>query len=59
MAGVNPCGEILLDSKGVCNLTTINTFAYVDENGVLDEAGLLEAQRLSSSAAYRMTCVEL
>ena len=59
MAGVNPCGEILLDSNGVCNLTTINTFAYVDENGVLDEAGLLEAQRLSARAAYRMTCVEL
>lgn len=60
MAGVNPCGEILLDSNGVCNLTTVNVYAFVDpETGVLDEDGLLEAQRLSARAGYRMTCVEL
>lgn len=58
MAGVNPCGEILLDSNGVCNLTTVNVYAFV-KDGVLDEAGLLEAQRLSARAGYRMTCVEL
>jgi len=57
--GVNPCGEILLDSRGVCNLTTINTFAFVQEDGSLDRKGLMEAQRLSVRAAYRMTCVEL
>ncbi|NLB33110.1 MAG: ribonucleoside-triphosphate reductase, adenosylcobalamin-dependent, partial [Tissierellia bacterium] len=59
MNGVNPCGEILLDNKGLCNLTTINVFSFVDENGNLDEKGLLNAQRLSARAAYRMTCVEL
>ncbi|MCT4593329.1 MAG: ribonucleoside-triphosphate reductase, adenosylcobalamin-dependent [Anaeromicrobium sp.] len=59
MNGVNPCGEILLDSQGLCNLTTINVFAFVDDNGKLDIDGLLEAQRLSVRAAYRMTCVEL
>ena len=59
MNGVNPCGEILLDSKGVCNLTTINVFAFVNPDGTLDQEGLLEAQRLSARAAYRMTCVEL
>lgn len=57
--GVNPCGEILLDNKGLCNLTTINVFAFVDETGKLDEKGLLRAQRLSARAGYRMTCVEL
>lgn len=57
--GVNPCGEILLDNKGLCNLTTINVFAFVRENGTLDEKGLLHAQRLSARAGYRMTCVEL
>lgn len=57
--GVNPCGEILLDNKGLCNLTTINVFAFVDENGKLDVQGLLKAQRLSARASYRMTCVEL
>ncbi|MBQ2084129.1 MAG: ribonucleoside-triphosphate reductase, adenosylcobalamin-dependent, partial [Firmicutes bacterium] len=57
--GVNPCAEILLDSKGLCNLTTVNCMGFVDENGVLDKAALLEAQRLSARAGYRMTCTEL
>lgn len=59
MNGVNPCGEILLDSKGLCNLTTINAYEFVKNDGTLDEKGLLEAQRLSVRAGYRMTCVEL
>lgn len=59
MNGVNPCGEILLDSQGLCNLTTVNVFAFVKEDGSLDEKELLEAQRLSARAGYRMTCVEL
>ena len=56
--GVNPCAEILLDSKGLCNLTTVNVMAFV-KDGVLDHAGLMEAQRLSTRAGYRMTCTEL
>ncbi len=59
MHGVNPCGEILLDSKGLCNLTTLNVLAFVTEEGGIDLPALLEAQRLSARAAYRMTCVEL
>ncbi|MFZ5353590.1 MAG: ribonucleoside-triphosphate reductase, adenosylcobalamin-dependent [Bacillota bacterium] len=59
MNGVNPCGEILLDSKGLCNLTTLNVYAFVRPDGTLDEKELLEAQRLSVRAGYRMTCVEL
>lgn len=56
--GCNPCGEILLDSHGLCNLTTVNVMSFV-EDGVLDEKRLLEAQRLSARAGYRMTCREL
>ncbi|MDO5134589.1 MAG: ribonucleoside-triphosphate reductase, adenosylcobalamin-dependent [Eubacteriales bacterium] len=56
--GCNPCGEILLDSHGLCNLTTLNTMAFV-KDGVLDEEGILEAQRLSARAGLRMTCREL
>lgn len=56
--GVNPCGEILLDSKQNCNLTTVNVYSFV-EDGVLDREGLLEAQRLSARAGYRMTFLEL
>nr|WP_204402465.1 ribonucleoside-triphosphate reductase, adenosylcobalamin-dependent [Alkaliphilus hydrothermalis] len=59
MKGVNPCGEILLDSKGLCNLTTINVYAFVTDDGNLNIEGLMEAQRLSVRAGYRMTCVEL
>ncbi|MDO4272562.1 MAG: ribonucleoside-triphosphate reductase, adenosylcobalamin-dependent [Eubacteriales bacterium] len=56
--GCNPCGEILLDSHGLCNLTTLNVMAFVN-NGKLDEEGLLEAQKLSAKAGLRMTCREL
>jgi ribonucleoside-diphosphate reductase alpha chain/ribonucleoside-triphosphate reductase len=58
-AGVNPCAEILLDSKGLCNLTTVNVMAFIDEDGTLNRDGLLDAQRLSARAAFRMTCTEL
>lgn len=56
--GCNPCGEILLDSHGLCNLTTLNVMGFV-EGDKLDEKALLEAQRLSARAGYRMTCREL
>ena len=56
--GCNPCGEILLDSHGLCNLTTVNVMAFV-KDGKLDEEALLEAQRLSARAGLRMTCREL
>lgn len=56
--GVNPCAEILLDSKGLCNLTTLNVMAFV-KDGELDRVGMMEAQKLSARAGYRMTCTEL
>lgn len=56
--GVNPCAEILLRDRGLCNLTTLNVAAFV-KDGRLDLEGLLEAQRLSVRAGIRMTCLEL
>ncbi|MDR1571894.1 MAG: ribonucleoside-triphosphate reductase, adenosylcobalamin-dependent [Clostridiales Family XIII bacterium] len=56
--GVNPCAEILLDSKGLCNLTSVNVMAFAS-GGELDRDGLLAAQRLSARAGYRMTCAML
>lgn len=56
--GCNPCGEILLDSHGLCNLTTVNVMAFV-KNGRLDEQALLEAQKMSARAGMRMTFREL
>lgn len=55
--GGNPCMEILLDDKGMCNLTEIVPLGFV-ENGILDEDALYEAQRLSARMGYRMTCVD-
>lgn len=57
--GLNPCVEIILFSKNVCNLTTINVSAFVKEDGTLDEEGLLEAQRLSAHIGLRMTLATL
>ena len=56
--GVNPCAEILLDSRGVCNLTSLNVMSYVDEEGKLDKEGMFEAQKLSARAGYRMALIE-
>lgn len=57
--GINPCAEILLHSKGVCNLSTINAMGFVNEDGTLDVLGLIEAQRLSTRIGIRMTLVKL
>lgn len=57
--GLNPCVEIILHSKNVCNLTTVNVSAFVKEDNTLDLEGLLEAQRMSARIGLRMTLVEL
>lgn len=57
--GLNPCVEILLFSKNVCNLTTVNLTAFVNDDGTLDEAGLLQAQRDSARMGLRMTLADL
>lgn len=63
--GLNPCAEILLDSYGVCNLTTINVTAFVKKIDTdteayrLDYSGLMEAQALSVRAGLRMTCLNM
>lgn len=56
--GCNPCGEILLQSKQCCNLTTNNLEAFVTGN-VLDRESLLEVIKLSTRVAIRMTLVEV
>lgn len=59
-AGMNPCAEISLQSKGVCNLTTVNVMAFVDqEKRVLKIDELLNAQKMSARAGLRMTLVKL
>lgn len=52
--GLNPCVEIILDSYGVCNLTTLNLAAQWDS-----EEELLAAQALSARAGLRMTLADM
>lgn len=57
------CGEVLLPSNAVCNLTTINLTQFV-ERGKRGESAvkwseLKKAIRLSARAGYRMTCLNL
>jgi ribonucleoside-triphosphate reductase len=56
--GVNPCGEILLDSKQQCNLTTVNLCAFSGPEG-FDLAAAQQAQALSARAGLRMTLIDL
>ncbi len=56
--GGNPCMEILLDSRGMCNLTTVNVASFVKNDKTLDCEGLYEAQKLSAKAGYRMSLVD-
>lgn len=61
--GLNPCVEIILDSYGVCNLTTINVTQFIIDNGdgtySLDLEGLKEAQVLSARIGLRQTLATL
>ncbi|MDH2332470.1 ribonucleoside-triphosphate reductase, adenosylcobalamin-dependent [Paenibacillus polymyxa] len=57
--GLNPCAEILLDSYGVCNLTTVNMTAFVRGDATFDWDALKEAQALSARCGMRMTLAEL
>lgn len=60
--GLNPCAEILLDSYGVCNLTTVNMVEFVSEVSgeyYINVPELIEAQKRSARAGLRMTLAEL
>lgn len=52
--GSNPCGEILLPSKGFCNLVEVDIGKFKG-----DSAGLHTAYHLIARANYRQTCVDL
>lgn len=61
--GLNPCVEIILFSKNVCNLTTLNIIKFIktDVNGnkYLDLEDLLDSQRMSARIGMRMTLITL
>lgn len=55
----NPCFEIMLRDRGVCNLTEVNLMGFVNSDGTFDRAEMMEAQRLSGIIGYRMATIEL
>lgn len=56
---VNPCCEIMLPNKAVCNLTNINVSKFIDKRGNVMVSQLKEACKLSARACYRLTEPEL
>lgn len=57
--GLNPCAEILLQSKQHCNLTAINMMAFVNENGNIDYDDMERAQELATYMAFIISMQEL
>ena len=57
--GGNPCFEILLRDRGVCNLTEINLMGFTRSDGTYDKEEMLKAQRYSALMGYRMATTEL
>lgn len=58
--GLNPCAEILLDNRGVCNLSTLVLISFIDrENKCFDNDKLEKAVRLATRIGLRQTNVEL
>ena len=55
----NPCGEVLLKNKQLCNLTTVNAKAFIKPNSTFDEDGFIRAMKLSARIGLRMTLVDL
>lgn len=57
--GGNPCFEIMLRDRGVCNLTEVNLMGFVNEDGTYDKELILKAQKYSAHIGYRMASIEL
>lgn len=57
--GGNPCFEIMLRDRGVCNLTEVNLMGFVNEDGSFDKKGMIKAQKYSARIGYRMASIEL
>lgn len=58
--GLNPCAEILLDDRGVCNLSTVVATSHINSAGDgFDDVSLEKAVRLATRAGLRQTNVDL
>jgi ribonucleoside-diphosphate reductase alpha chain/ribonucleoside-triphosphate reductase len=62
--GTNPCGEILLDNKGVCNLSEVNVKAHINSSSIDEDYSvnyclLKESLQIATLIGALMTTVEL
>ncbi len=57
--GGNPCFEILLQDRGVCNLTEINMMGFVNSDGTYNKEDMLKTQSMSAKIGYRMATIDL
>ena len=57
--GGNPCFEILLRDRGVCNLSEVNLMGFVRPDGTYDKKAMMKAQKYSARIGYRMASIEL
>lgn len=57
--GGNPCFEILLRDRGVCNLSEVNLMGFVRPDGTYDKKSMMKAQKYSARIGYRMASIEL
>lgn len=57
--GGNPCFEILLRDRGICNLTEVNLMGFVNNDGSYEKKRILKAQYYSARIGYRMASIEL
>jgi len=60
-SGLNPCAEILLADRGVCNLTEVNMAGFIDPTQPkgYDERALFRAVELATRIGLRQTNVNL
>ena len=57
--GINPCAEILLDDKGLCNLGTVNIRAHLTKYQSIDLLELEMSFRRATQVCMRMTNIDL
>lgn len=57
--GTNPCGEILLDKYGTCNLSEVNVRAFVLGRNKFDYKGFKRAVQLATRMGSRITNVTM
>lgn len=62
-SGLNPCAEILLADRGVCNLTEVNLMAFIhydtEGNAKVNHEALIRAVELATRIGLRQTNVTL